>query len=233
MTEPSYSPRRHGPTLLYYFQSYVQEGATPQAAAARLTDEIKTGKIEVRPALPPEWRLQPSAKPRRPRLSRSHPLYGLSVIVNGTRTDAGNFYGRPCSTLPPPPPPYVPPKPTAEPIVSLEILQQLAAAMSAQLVSEKPSPPAARAVAVAAPKKSKLEEKLGRPVMVQLRAGEHEAWLEIVPHLKTLYDADKLPNESAARREVAVWLRTDTKKRTMARSTIHVGVKWHCVGWWD
>jgi hypothetical protein len=260
MTKPPYNPPGQGPTLLYIFQSYLPEGggapeavAEREAAAARLTREYEDGKIEVGPALKPGARFVPKAGPRLPRLvadvrvedgittrikvpSETEFYYGpprLDVVdVDGTRTPAENFYGRLCLTLPPPPPPYVPPRPAAEPVVSPEILQQLTAAIAAQLAAAKPSLPPPPPPPPA-PEKSKLEEKLGRPVVVQLRAGEHEAWLEIVPHLKTLYDADKLPNESAARREVAVWLRTDTKKRTMARSTIHVGVKWHCVGWWD
>ena len=93
MTKPPYSPVRQGPTLLYYFQTYILGGATPKAAAARLTDEINTGKLEV-PGLEPGWRLQPSVKPRRPRLSRSRSQYQLDVIINGTRTDAGKFYAR-------------------------------------------------------------------------------------------------------------------------------------------
>ena len=58
---------------------------------------------------------------------------------------------------------------------------------------------------------------------------ERPEWKEIVPHLKALFDAGKLPNPNAAFHAISNWLAA--KGTTMAKSTIQNGIKRHC-DWW-
>jgi hypothetical protein len=58
---------------------------------------------------------------------------------------------------------------------------------------------------------------------------ERPEWKEIVPHLKALFEADKLPNPTAALHAISDWLAV--KGTTMAKSTIQNGIKRHC-DWW-
>ena len=87
------------------------------------------------------------------------------------------------------------------------------------------------AVKPAEPLKSKLEEKLGRPYVMPYAKNSHRLWEKIIPHLIALYNAGKLPDQSAARHEVDEWLAA--KGETMSRSAIYAGVDRYCAGWWD
>jgi hypothetical protein len=119
---PAYRPPKDGPTLLWWFQAYiVKEELSPEAAAAWLTEEINTGKLDV-PGLKPGWRLEPVEGERRPKLivdkdagtktaSKTEFSYGpprLDVVdADGNRTSAAELYARQCSPLP-----LLPPKPS-------------------------------------------------------------------------------------------------------------------------